>query len=305
MVILMEKNNVVSIELNDEKIEKIKNFYAENIVPNRNEHINFQVKTTNFSVIIYKSKKAVFQGKLAEEEASLWSGDDNDIWKYDEDQIGSDEVGTGDYFGPICVCASYVSKDNIEWLNKIGVNDYKKLDDNKILRLVPLIIKKIPYSQVSITPEKYNKLTNSGFNQAKIKAITHNQVLHNLKKKIKKEKIFTIIDQFLSEKRYYEYLKDSENVVRDITFETKAESKFPSVAVASMIARYSFLIKFSQMSKDLGLTVPKGAGKEVDKFIERIINEKGIEFLNDIGKVHFANTNKVLDIMKKEEANLQ
>ena len=28
--------------------------------------------------------------------------------------IGSDEVGTGDYFGPIVVSATYVSKENID-----------------------------------------------------------------------------------------------------------------------------------------------------------------------------------------------
>ena len=32
--------------------------------------------------------------------------------------IGSDEVGTGDYFGPIVVTATFVSKDNIEFLSR-------------------------------------------------------------------------------------------------------------------------------------------------------------------------------------------
>ena len=33
-------------------------------------------------------------------------------------QAGSDEVGTGDYFGPVCVCASYVTKDDVDFLSE-------------------------------------------------------------------------------------------------------------------------------------------------------------------------------------------
>ena len=40
-------------------------------------------------------------------------------------QAGSDEVGTGDYFGPVCVCASYVTQDNVDFLIKLGVRDSK------------------------------------------------------------------------------------------------------------------------------------------------------------------------------------
>ena len=55
--------------------------------------------------------------------------------------IGSDEVGTGDFFGPVVVTASYVSKDNIPFLEELGVRDSKKLTDQKILEIVPKIIK--------------------------------------------------------------------------------------------------------------------------------------------------------------------
>ena len=35
--------------------------------------------------------------------------------------VGSDEVGTGDYYGPIVVTASYVNKDDIPFLTELGV----------------------------------------------------------------------------------------------------------------------------------------------------------------------------------------
>ena len=74
----------------------------------------------------------------------------------------SDEVGTGDYFGPICVCASYVTDKDIEWLTKLGVNDSKTLSDEKIIQIAPELIKRIPYSQMSVDPLKYNSLIESG-----------------------------------------------------------------------------------------------------------------------------------------------
>ena len=46
--------------------------------------------------------------------------------------IGSDEVGTGDYFGPITVCAAYVRQDQIHLLKELGVQDSKNLNDEKI-----------------------------------------------------------------------------------------------------------------------------------------------------------------------------
>ncbi len=292
----MDKATTISIELTDEKIEKIKSFYAENIVPTRSEYVRFQVKIPDVSITVYHSEKAVFQGKKAKYEASIWSNENlNEIWKYNDDQIGSDEVGTGDYFGPMCVCAAYVRKEDIKWLDDLGINDSKKLDDKKILELVPKIIKKIPYSQMSIMPEKYNALVEAGYNQARIKTIIHNQVLYNLKKKIKRKEIFTVVDQFLVERTYYNYLKKGENVVKNICFETKADSKYPSVAVASMIARYSFLSKMKLLSKTLGATIPKGAGKEVDEFARKHLLKLGSENMKKFVKYHFSNTKRIME----------
>ena len=138
-------------------------------------------------------------------------------------------------------------------------------------------------------------LIKQGYNQAKIKAILHNQVIHNLREKTKNRSALTIMDQFINEVRYYEYVKFSPYVEGQIKFETKAESKYPAVAVASIIARYSFLTKMKTLGDSLGKEVPKGAGKEVDEFAKEIVATYGKEKLNEIAKIHFANTKKILD----------
>ena len=177
----MENNLTISLTLDEEKISKMKEFYKEDIYPSKSEYISTLIKLEHLTITIYHSNKVVFQGKNAEYEAKIWgSEEDLAIWKKTDDQIGSDEVGTGDYFGPICVCASYVTVKDIEWLNSLGVNDSKKLTDDKIVKIAPELAKRIPYSQMSVDPVKYNALIESGYNQGKIKAMLHNQVIHNL-----------------------------------------------------------------------------------------------------------------------------
>ena len=291
----MENNLTVSLSLDDDKIAKMKDFYKENIFPSKSEYISTLIKLDDVTITIYHSNKVVFQGKNAEYESSVWGcPNDKIVWKYLKEQIGSDEVGTGDYFGPICVCASYVTEKDIDWLTELGVNDSKALTDEKIIKIAPELIKRIPYSQMSVDPLKYNSLIESGYNQGKIKAMLHNQVIHNLRTKLNKSKTFTVIDQFVTESKYYEYIKFTKTIEKDITFETKAESKYPSVAVSSVIARYSFLVKMTALSKTIGKIIPKGAGEQVDQFGKEFVKNHGENKLKEYAKMHFANTKKIL-----------
>lgn len=298
------ENKTVTLTLNHEQIAKMLEFYRESKVDNSNEYVLHQFKLEKLSITVYTSNKVVFQGENALYEASIWDNtllettEINDVknnsqdWKYSKDHIGSDEVGTGDYFGPLCVCAAYVRQQDIPFLESLNVNDSKKLTDEHIKKIAPYILKKIPYSQVSLDPKKYNLLIKQGYNQAKIKAILHNQVIHNIREKVNKRAVLTVVDQFLNDIRYYEYVKFSPYVEGQIHFETKAESKYPAVAVASIIARYSFLTKMQALGESLNKEVPKGAGKQVDIFAKEIIQEFGREKLDEIAKVHFANTKK-------------
>lgn len=304
MVKYME-NKTITLSIDEEKITKMIAFYNDNVVESKNEYVLKQFKLEKVTITIYTSNKVVFQGENASYEASIWDNSlinqvsespiekEENTWKYEKEHIGSDEVGTGDYFGPLCVCAAYVRNSDLPFLSKLKIDDSKKLTDQHILKITPYILKRIPYSQISIDPKKYNALIKQGYNQAKIKAMLHNQVIHNIREKLSKRAVLTVVDQFLNENRYYEYVKFSPYVEGQIHFETKAESKYPAVAVASIIARYSFLVKMKSLGESLGKDIPKGAGKEVDEFGKEIVREYGMEKLNEIAKVHFANTKKI------------
>ena len=51
------------------------------------------------------------------------------------------------------------------------------------------------------------------------------------------------------------------------------------------------------MSKELGFTLPKGAGEKVDKIGAEIVKKYGINILNEISKISFKNTEKIKQLV--------
>ena len=277
----------------------------------------FQAQDADTTVTLYESGKVVFQGISADIDARLWQEtekhlnnrtivlEDSSKSKKDKEQdnknqylkhiatAGSDEVGTGDYFGPIIVTATYVPKDKITLMQELGVTDSKKIDDEKIKKIAPTLIKELKHVTFALSNEEYNSIKDKNMN--KIKAILHNKVLTKLLEdtEVKPEKI--VIDQFVYPKKYYEHISDAKTKVNNILFLTKAESQVYSVAASSIISRYVFLNKMDELSKELGKTIPLGAGITVDEFGKVLVKEKGKDYLNKIAKLNFKNTEKILN----------
>ena len=53
------------------------------------------------------------------------------------------------------------------------------------------------------------------------------------------------------------------------------------------------------LSKMAGFKIPKGAGSQVDVAAARLIKEKGTEVLPSFVKLHFANTEKAMNLLRK------
>ena len=278
----------------------------------------FQADTGDTIVTLYESGKAMFQGVSADIEAGMWESirKDKDIIDYfmdtkdtkikKEDQVdipsdiasvGSDEVGTGDYYGPIVVTASFVSKDNIPFLNELGVRDSKKLSDEQILKIVPKIIKKIPYKTIMLSNKEYNDNYGKDMNMNKIKAVLHNKVLTEMVKD--NDYDYIVVDQFEPEKSYYNHLSDVPNPLKGITFITKAEDKCLSVAVSSLISRYIFIKEMDKLGDKYGIFLPKGANYYVEDVGIKLVNKYGEKILHDIAKLNFSNTDRILKEVRK------
>lgn len=275
--------NIYSIELNEAEIKELYAVIKDTEVKTP-DYALWQCKEENCVITAYKSGKVVFQGKDAYIFASKYIKDTNEPYP----QAGSDEVGTGDYFGPVCVCASYITKDDISLLDELNIKDSKAIKDNYILEIGPKLLRTIPHSLVIVDNKKYNEVHTS-LNMNEIKAKLHNQAFINLNKKIKLPDNI-IIDQFTPEKKYYEYISDQKTIIRNITFETKAENKYHSVAVSSIIARYSFLKKMEELEKKYNMKFIKGASSKVDECAKEFVNKYGYDELENVAKIHFKNT---------------
>lgn len=294
------------IKVSDKTKEKMIAYYKDKKREKEIPYVIFQAEDMDTVITMYTSGKVMFQGVSADVDAAMWleidgqdgsdqSPKNENISKYYHcSSVGSDEVGTGDYFGPIVVTASYVKEEDIEYLEKLGIKDSKKLNDEKILEIAPCVAKRIKYRTLILSNKEYNERHDKDNNMNKIKAIMHNKVLYQLIKEENPKYDYIIVDEFAKENRYYGYIPENTNIQRGITFMTKAEDKNLAVACASVISRYIFLKEFDKLSDSLHIPLPKGAGMNVDKIGEEVVEKYGKDKLNEIAKTNFKNTERIL-----------
>lgn len=312
-----EPVKTITLKVSNNTMDKMTEYFEDKKRIKTPPYAVFQADEADTVVTLYESGKAVFQGISADIDANLWSQMEKNLNPnkkvdmkiagsdkkkenkknpklYYANTIGSDEVGTGDYFGPIIVAASYVTKEDIPYLESLGVKDSKKLTDEQILKIAPKIIKKIPYSIVSLSNKEYNQ-RHGEYNMNALKAILHNKVLLEMTKKYQNYN-YIVVDQFAEKYVYYNYLKKSSNVQRNITFVTKAEDQCLSVACSAIISRYIFIKKMDELSKKYGITLPKGASSQTDEAGVKLVKKYGEEILEEIAKLNFKNTLKIKEL---------
>ena len=315
-----EPVKTITLKVSDNTMKKMNEYFEDKKRLKTPPYAVFQADEADTVVTLYQSGKAVFQGISADIDANLWSQMEKNLNPnknvdmkvasnekkketkknskvYYANTIGSDEVGTGDYFGPIVVTASYVTKEDIPFLESLGVKDSKKLTEEQILKITPQIIKKIPYYTMTLSNKEYNQ-RHSEYNMNAMKAILHNKALLEMTEKYQNYD-YIVVDQFAEKYVYYNYLRKVPNVQRDITFITKAEDQCLSVACSAIISRYIFIKEFDKLSKKYNQTLPKGAGPIVDEVGAKLVKKYGIDVLNEIAKTNFKNTEKIKELMQK------
>lgn len=299
MVIKME---TIVIKPNKETISKIKHFYKHASLPPKNEYVTFFAKDNDCSVLVYTSNKVVFQGKNAQYEASIWQDvpqtasstkptSTTTATNIVFPMMGSDEVGTGDFFGPVVVSAVYLDEDEANRIKHHQITDSKMITDDKIMKIYLELKDEIRHHTLILPNEKFNEQTKLGLNMNVIKAKLHNHALKKLYNQVSTPKLI-VVDQFCSPKNYYQYLADDE--VLNVHLETKAESKYIAVALASVFARATFLIAMDDLTKVAYQPLLKGAGKTVDVQAQEIYDQHGSDIFLKIAKVNFKNYERII-----------
>ena len=303
-----------TLQLEKENIEQMKAYYN-NFLEKSPQGAVFRARTEHAVITAYRSGKVLFQGGNIDTEINKWKNN-HAIPKNTStsrkkktnngsyipptsvligNHIGSDESGTGDYFGPVTTAAVYVTQDQIALLKELGVQDSKAINDDIVQKLAKdIAVMDIPYSLMILHNEKYNSLQQRGWSQGKMKAMLHHSTINQLIKKIGNTSYEGIvIDQFCQPSVYINYLKSEQKQLNDKTyFMTKAENHAIAVAAGSVIARASFLQEMQRLSEEVGFDLLKGASAKVDQLIARIIKGKGHTALEKVAKLHFKNTEK-------------
>lgn len=299
-----------TLVIDESHIKQLINKYQNYQVTDCNNYTLFRAKIKSSTLTIFTTHKLLIQGNncydLYQEICECLEMDlihENKKEKLEsiiigKNFIGTDEVGCGDYFGGIVVCASLVPNDKILELTKLGIKDSKQIDDKKILELGKYLIDNIDHAVLLLNNDKYNKIiTDPNINLNKVKAILHNKVIQSFLTKYPNCKYDDIIiDGFCTQEKYFEYLTNKKDVVKNVSLIQKAENKYISVAVSSIIARYYFLKHIEDLSKKYGYELQKGASSKVDLLIKKIVKEKGIDYLYNFSKINFKNTKKGIEI---------
>ncbi|MFC4771822.1 ribonuclease HIII [Enterococcus hermanniensis] len=292
------------LKLSKTEIQKLKAYYTDYLSSKKVPYSEFSAKKNGTNITAYTSGKVLFQGNNAEQEAARWGNPAASSSKQAPTSslpknfaslavLGSDEVGNGSYFGPLCVCAAFADKDHLATLKQLGIKDSKMLTDPQIRQMAVALKDLIPYRLLIVNPEKYNEIQPK-YNAVRMKVALHNQAIRLLLADIAPTKPEAIlIDQFTSEANYMKYVKQEAKAVNEkIYFITKGEQYHLSVAAASIISRASFLEELDQASLELGVKVPSGAGKPSDELAAQLLRKGGIDLLAKYAKLHFANTEK-------------
>ena len=299
----------ITISVEPDKLNLIKEYYAPFKVNNKGEYVDSLFKKDDLVITIYsgkkEKKKITFFGDNALKEALLWDKEakikenkpkEKQDWKFFGSQIGSDEVGVGDFLGPMIVVAAFVRESDIKDLKLFKVDDSKRLKDKDILDMGPDLAKRFFFSKLTLSNDKYNEMIEKGENLNSLKAKMHNRVLLNLIKQFP-DVSHIYVDQFVAEDTYYKYLNDkNETKVTNIVFKTKGESFYPCVALASVIARYAFLLEMQKLEKKYKMEFPLGASKKVDDFAKKFINKYGLKEFDKICKKNFKNYKELTNI---------
>ena len=160
-----------TIKVSQEQLNIMLDYYSGYLIYNDSPHTIAKAKLEKSVITFYATNTVLFQGVDETNEYNIWANKFNmtqiktktpNYSVYENmTAIGCDEVGTGDYFGPIVVCSAFVRSDQISELKKLGVKDSKLLLDDAIIDIALKLRNIITYTILVLSPSKFNDLHKS------------------------------------------------------------------------------------------------------------------------------------------------
>jgi ribonuclease HIII len=294
--------NTVTIKLDKKQTKQfVKVMNSLGWIPKKleNDYIDHAFTSPEGSVAtLYSSGKLVLQGKENFTQTISHIKETKDKSNLVQSHVGVDEVGKGDYFGPLVVVACYVDKEFAEKISCLGFDDSKHFSDHKIKNLYENVKDYQFYYPSVVKPAEYNDLVNEDGNVAIVLAKQHSKCIEMALKDLRdkgRDCESVVIDQFSpSKNRILNELGELGKQIKITQFH-KGESDV-AVAAASIIARGIFLEEFEKMSKEYDFDFPKGASDVIDSGLE-FIKKHSREELRNVAKVGFKTTQRILALV--------
>jgi ribonuclease HIII len=263
------------------------------------DHAWWSARGPDTVVTLYRSGKLVVQGQGAEAFVTRYldqgaerkggegAAPSGRVLRHAE--IGSDESGKGDYFGPLTVAAALVDPSTEAELRALGVQDSKAVSDGLVRRVEGAITDLVPHAVRVLEPEAYNEAYAAVGNLNRLLGRLHAEVIEAVVAQAPEGPLRIVVDRF----------GDPEHVRRNLSPEvkrhafvmpTKAESH-PAVATASFLARAAFLRGFEELKGLAGGELYRGASDpRILPLARRLYREGGEPWLGRFAKLHFKTT---------------
>ncbi|KMV78799.1 ribonuclease HIII [Faecalibacillus faecis] len=217
---------------------------------------------------------------------------------YSLSHIGCDETGSGDFFGPLCVVACYIDERDYDWLMSLNIRDPKLMTPQEVIDIAREIKDRLVYSLLILDNSHYNQMAAAGHNLANIKAKLYNQAVTNVMQKVAMKIDKKVVNQFVSPKTYYNYLKNEVIVVKDLSFEQKGEEQYLAIMCSSILSKYAFYQYFNNMSRSLKMKLPRGnTSSVVDHVAVTIAQKYGKKMLLKVTKTNMTNYKRIKDVI--------
>jgi ribonuclease HIII len=210
-------------------------------------------------------------------------------------RVGTDEAGKGDYFGPLVVAGVRVlGEEAARKLQEIGTRDSKMLSVLGARNLARRILESVGAENthvVVLRPREYEARRKTAGDINKLLAEINVQIYGELKAEV----VLFVVDEFAKLARSYIEPRLPPGV--RLVVRPRAEDDV-AVAAASVLARARYLEEMEALSEEVGFDLPRGA-THVLEAARRVVEERGVEGLAEVAKVHFGTTARVLESQEK------
>ena len=266
-------------------------------------YARFAGEKDKINVVFYESGKLVLQGKGTQEFIEFVL--EPEVLKQAKlgyetllnpdlllPRLGVDESGKGDFFGPLCIAGVYINAAVIQAWEGKGIRDSKNISSDKRMAELADLIRNTPGCVTTVVPignEAYNRLYTKMRSVNAMLAWGHARVIENLmgqKHRMNPPPVRAISDQFAASKSVVEKALMTSGKQIELVQRHKAEEDL-AVAAASILARDEFVKGLAKLEKQYATKLPKGASKAVDDVAKTIFEERGVESLAKVAKMHF------------------